>query len=192
MTTDTSDELDHMLTEGETLRWHDTPSFVPFLFRNGGNYAVVVAVLLVGPYVVWSLLPFPEGPPTPNGVLGLLFVALIARGILRYRNAEYAVTDDRLISFSGTVGRDYSSVEWRKVQDLEAEIGVIDELFDVGTIRASVAGGRNSPESESWDGVLFGQVPTPYAAVEQIEDARAISRDDASATPESDFQFPNA
>lgn len=68
-------------------------------------------------------------------VLGPFLVEL-----LRYRNTEYAITNQRLITQTGIIGLDTRFVELDKIQEVYVTVGFLDKIYGTGSIIAVTAG----------------------------------------------------
>lgn len=104
-----------------------------------------------------------------GGLSVVYWIIAIPAVMLLYRNAEYAVTDRRAIQLGGSVGRDYSSVEWGKVQDVQVQRGLLSKAFDTGVIELVTAGGTTTTTG---GGVSFMGVADPSAVLQTFENAR--------------------
>ncbi len=57
-----------------------------------------------------------------------------------FRNTEYLISNQRLITQTGAIGLDTRFVDLEKVQEVNVNVGVIDRLFGTGSIYAMTAG----------------------------------------------------
>ena len=55
---------------------------------------------------------------------------------LSYKNTEYAITNQHLITQTGAIGLDTRFVDLEKIQEVNVNIGFIDKLFGTGNIFA--------------------------------------------------------
>jgi membrane protein YdbS with pleckstrin-like domain len=172
MTVETMSEQLQRITEGEDVFWHAKPDKKAFILTRGLIYLVLLLVLVPSFFIFGSVLSFvgltdviilPVGVAGITALLFLLFAALIRN---QYNHLEYAVTDDRLIQFSGIIGRNYSTVKWEDVQDFETKVGPIDKIFGTGTITARPAGAS----STSHQGITYECVKHPYTITEELND----------------------
>lgn len=60
--------------------------------------------------------------------------------LMRYRNTEYMITNQRLITQTGAVGLDTRFVDLSKIQEVYVNIGLIDKVFGTGSVIAVTAG----------------------------------------------------
>lgn len=190
MVSEPTAQLRTILREGEVLRWHAGPRAAPIYAQHG-----VVGLLLLfffGPFLFFGLIfGFVIGEAAGNQALGpgmlilalgtgfLFLVGVPLSAKLRYDKAEYAATDERLIQFGGVVGRDYSTIKWENVRDVEANVGVIDRIFGTGSLQLTVAG-VGGPTGGG--GVKFAYVETPYEHLKTIENIMT----EVEAAPKAD------
>lgn len=194
MVSNGSEHLRRMLRDGESLRWRGKPSkrahyltnvlggFVAGIFLTFFVVSFSAPFLAIGVHALagagmldWIANLGPAGALAGAAGLALLVLGailgltlLVAR--LSYGHAEYAITEDRAVAFSGVIGRDFSTVDWTRVQDLEVDVGLLDKLFGTGTVRIKVAG-AGDPTTGS--GVSFRWIRNPYEVVNQLEPHRA-------------------
>jgi uncharacterized membrane protein YdbT with pleckstrin-like domain len=115
---------------------------------GAGTAATLVAVVVLGGLGIFGSLP-------------LAFVV----SHFRYKHAEYALTDDRVIANSGLIGRDSSTVSLGDVRDVDTKVGILDKIFDTGQLKVQVAGGQRS-------GVVLYYLEAPYDILDTFEQAR--------------------
>lgn len=174
--------LETILATDEDLLWHARPAW-----RSLACHYLLSGIplfVIIGPFLFFTLIlgTFALAIATQNFLLlatGFVLSATTTLGVIAgviyiaakrsYANAEYAVTNDRLIAFGGIFGRDYTSIQWDAIQDLEVTVGWLDTKFGTGTIEAITAGGDDS-------GVEFAYVPSPYEVLEAIESERRRHR----------------
>lgn len=168
--------LRRVLREDETLRWSSKPVkrawYVGHLVGFPLGFAVVIA-LVGGPFAAFYYVAeggFGVGLGTVltygGGVYLLLTLLVAASGLLAYRHAELAVTNDRVVRLGGIVGRDASSVSLADVRDVNVHVMPWDKVFGTGRIELQVAGGPGA-------GVRMSYVADPHDVLERIEAARA-------------------
>jgi uncharacterized membrane protein YdbT with pleckstrin-like domain len=59
---------------------------------------------------------------------------------MRYGNTEYMITDQRIITQTGAIGRDTRFVDLERIQEVYVKVGLIDKKFGTGTVLAVTAG----------------------------------------------------
>ena len=89
---------------------------------------------------------------------------------LAYKNTEYLISDQRLITQTGAIGIDTRFVDLEKIQEVYVRIGVFDRLFGTGSIMASTAGQVyiGMPQGSGWGGA-YGIRPSLSALKEPYE-----------------------
>ena len=60
--------------------------------------------------------------------------------LMRYRNTEYMITNQRLITQTGAVGLDTRFVDLDKVQEVYVKVGLMDKMFGTGSVIVVTAG----------------------------------------------------
>lgn len=176
-TIDRSEDLDRVLSDGEEVLWHGEPDrrslivgyivgAIPLLFFLGPMVFIptIFAVMMVGIAIEAGAAYLVVG-----FVVAAIFTLVVVFGGVyllakrAYNFAEYAVTDRRLITFGGFVGRDYSTVDWANVEDFEVNVGFVDDRYGTGSVSAVTAGSG---------GVSFSSIADPYAVLDTIESVR--------------------
>lgn len=132
----------------EKVLWQGKPIMKAFIFSSGifpatifGLFFLIVFLVFVlpswffgGDPMLWlPLLPFLLFP------LAMIFGPLIW-SLLAYKNTEYLISDQRLITQTGAIGLDTRFVDLEKIQEVYVRIGILDKLFGTGSIMASTAG----------------------------------------------------
>lgn len=174
VSTDHTEDLTRVLFDGEEVLWHGEPERRSLVV--GYLVGAIPLLLFVGPmvFIPTMFAVMVVGIAIEAGVAYLAVGFLIAVGVTllvvfggsyllaarAYDFAEYAVTDRRLIAFGGFVGRDYSTVDWRDVEDFEVNVGFVDDHYGTGSVSAVTAGSG---------GVSFSSIADPYAVLDTIE-----------------------
>ncbi|MFW6117633.1 MAG: PH domain-containing protein [Thermoproteota archaeon] len=143
------------LRADEKVLWRGKPVMLPFIVPTLAT--IPVGLIFLGFAVIWMRGATSVGAPRFFPLFGLPFV-LIGLGVtvgpsiwqlMRYRNTEYVITDQRLITQTGAIGLDTRFVDLDKIQEVYVKIGVIDKLFGTGSIQVLTAGevyvGRGRP-----------------------------------------------
>jgi uncharacterized membrane protein YdbT with pleckstrin-like domain len=108
----------------------------------GRSYLVVVGGLII--IAGAALLPLPS--PLIDlrwfvALLGALVVFVVVDvQYLRWRAESYTITDQRIITKRGVIGRFSRSVGLARVQDVTTSQGLLGRLFDYGTVEIDSAG----------------------------------------------------
>jgi len=183
-------DFDSVREPGETILWQGRPAFWPFVlhsvpFLGFGIFWVAMELGFIG------AMPAQSNGPT-NGV-ALLF-ALIMRtiplwGSLLYcayvvlvqGNTVYAYTNRRLMMRGGVIGTSFKSIDYDRIQELDVSVGIIDRLFNVGTVRA-FCGATTSKGARVYD--RFVSIPDPYEVYRGIKGVEVDVK--------TDWNYPNA
>lgn len=96
-------------------------TFIIPMASYGVPFGIMLFVLI--PFFIGFAFAF--GPPV------ILFFS--------YKNTEYAITNQRLITQTGAIGLDTRFIDLEKIQEVFVNIGVIDRLFGTGNIFAPSA-----------------------------------------------------
>jgi uncharacterized membrane protein YdbT with pleckstrin-like domain len=112
--------------------------------------------------------------------LALIFGPIIW-SFLAYRNTEYLLSDQRLITQTGAIGLDTRFVDLEKVQEVYVRIGVVDRLFGTGSIFAVTAGQvyvgwQQGPGGPGWGGSSIARpslasLREPYEVQKLLQEA---------------------
>jgi len=146
-----SSRLDKHLNADETVLWSGKPVKVPFLFLSiTFGLFVGIIVLTMGFVMYYITSTAPPGAVSPEvPFLFFLIAAIPGFGLIigiplwqfmRYRNTEYIITDQRIITQTGAIGLDTRFVDLDKVQEVYVKVGLIDKIFKTGSVIAVTAG----------------------------------------------------
>ena len=101
-------------------------------------------VIYTGHVSLWSLAPLI--------VLGLLTVAFFGLGLIfwiiafiRYKTAELAFTNKRVIAKFGFISRQTIELNISKVESIQVNQGILGRIFNYGTLVISGAGNPQAP-----------------------------------------------
>lgn len=129
-------ELDKVLSKGEKIMWEGLPQKQPFIASLFVSVviasAITVATLVFVMDQIIALLPPAIAPfAIPLLLLGFLCVVsgISLYGYLVYQNTYYAITDKRVILQSGIIGRDFKTIDFDRVTNVEVNVGLIDKIF---------------------------------------------------------------
>jgi membrane protein YdbS with pleckstrin-like domain len=141
-------QLTKHLQPDEKVLWSGKPVLIPFIFSGLIVIPVIGIVWLIfATFFVLSALSM--GANIFPFVFFSLFVLLMGLGIimgpllvelLRYKNTEYMITDQRIIAQTGAIGIDTRFVELNKIQEVYVTVGWLDKLYGTGSIVAVTAG----------------------------------------------------
>jgi len=166
------------LRADEVILWQGKPVKAPFLLA--GLVFIPIGSIFIGLGIYW-LYSLTSSHIT-NSVLSTPFQFFILFGIafmagppiiqsMRYRNTEYIITDQRLITQTGAFGLKTRFVDLDRIQEVYVHVGLIDRNFGTGSIIVSTAGG-----------VLMAAHPAllslkePYGVEKTLEEAMKRAR----------------
>lgn len=96
---------------------------------------------------------------------------------------DYVLTDRRIYIVSGLIGRDIQNIELYEISNLSVDVGWIESLREVGTVRLTPDSG-NSNSRSSVRGLRLKHIEDPYLVYKQIKQL--------SLDVTTDHQYPNA
>lgn len=118
----------------------------------------------------------------------LSIIGSIVATIIQSKNLYYAATDRRLIIQHGVIGLDYRSFEYTKIDDLYVKVGVIDKIFNTGSISLVTEYIVNNNRTKAFHRLIgeansFLAIDKPYEVFKKIQ---TISKD-----LRTDVYYPN-
>jgi uncharacterized membrane protein YdbT with pleckstrin-like domain len=176
--------LNRYLRANENIVWHAKPDWTSYVFRNILNP--------VAPFgIVWTALVFGTfsqvmSPGTPIFFL-LFFIPFLVVGplmifgpclsaVLSYGKIQYVITDQRIITQSGTIGVNTRFIELDKIQEVDVHIGAMDRLFGTGTVAVTTTAGlgygyqTNSNYTQFPNRCSFAALKNPYQVHEILNE----------------------
>ncbi|MEM1552436.1 MAG: PH domain-containing protein [Candidatus Bathyarchaeia archaeon] len=174
-------QLNKYLRQDEKILWSGKPEIVPFIFSGYAGFSLFGFVWLI--FVLIMIMSVPvTGAPSPFMFFAAFFILFglciiigpLTAELLRYKNTEYAITNQRLIAQTGVIGLDTRFVELDKIQEVYVTVGLLDKIYGTGSIIAVTAGyvpvGTPSPH-----GVLvrpaFRAIKNPYEVQRLLQEA---------------------
>jgi len=136
--------LDKLLRANEKVLWSGKPVKMPFILPGLG--AIPFGLIFMGFSIFWMMMASQGGGSF--WLFGLIFFFIgfgvsfgaPIRQLVAYRNTEYLITDQRLITQTGAIGLDTRYLDLDKIQEVYVQVGLIDKMFRTGTIFAVTAG----------------------------------------------------
>lgn len=145
------EQLARNLRVDEEILWQGKPVRAHFIFAGLVFIPVGLAFLSLCSISIFWLNDLEIGlgassPFTIFGALLILFGLVLAAAppiaqFMRYGNTEYIITDQRLITQTGSFGLKTRFIDLDKIQEVYVIVGLIDKFFGTGSIIASTAGG---------------------------------------------------
>lgn len=182
-------EFDAVKDNDETIYWTGQPKFVPFLAKG---IPFLIIGLLWGAFDLFFLMNMMSiGGGQPfiwifmllhlfpfyGSILNMFRLALV------HQNTFYAITSKRLMLRTGFFGIDFKAVDYDKIQNLEVNVGPLEKLFNVGTIRAFTG---EYTHTKNGTRPLFNEfiaIEEPYEVFKQIKQV--------SVDIKTDWNYPN-
>ena len=164
-----SEEFGQNVHDDESIAWVVTPDKNARLLKNvvqGIPGAAVAGVLVGGIAGIFAAGAL--GPQLAVVAGGLVFLGVVALALFAtvkqylFEETEYAMTDDRLIDYSGAFGRELSSVPLKGIQDAEYSTTFVEERFGVGDVTVDVHRG--------YDPIHLVAVADPAAVAREISE----------------------
>lgn len=182
-------EFDAVKDNDETIYWTGQPKFIPFLAKG---IPFLIIGLLWGAFDLFFLMNMMSiGGAQPfiwifmllhlfpfyGSILNMFRLALV------HQNTFYAITSKRLMLRTGFFGIDFKAVDYDKIQNLEVNVGPLEKLFNVGTIRAFTG---EYAHTKNGTRPLFNEfiaIEEPYEVFKQIKQV--------SVDIKTDWNYPN-
>jgi len=129
--------------------WSGKPVKLAFLFSGSGAGLfgpIVMVPIVLAFFGLWAaMFAMTGGAPFFFVLFFVLIVILGAASapvwqLMRYRNTEYMITNQRLITQTGAVGLDTRFVDLDKVQEVYVKVGLMDKIFGTGSVIVVTAG----------------------------------------------------
>lgn len=159
-------DINSVLDSNEQVLWRGVPSHWPFVLSS-------FALTFFG--IAWTGLVFifyflPQSLVIlylPHFWIGiLLIIGGPLYSLLVWRYTQYAITTKRVILESGVIGRDFRTVDFDQLANVEVNVGLVDRLFGTGSILMYTAGGAwAQPYSRRGGSVTapsFSHIKNPY------------------------------
>jgi len=190
---DPSGELAENLHADESAHWVIRPDKgARFLADAVGSFPVAAIGATLAGAVAFAVLPL-SGTARVLGAAGVAlgFVVLMYGGNAKtylFEETEYALTDDRLVDYSGAFGRTLSGVPLDGIQDAEYRTTYVEDRFDVGDVTVDTDKGYEAmrlravanPEAVARE---LSEVANAYRFVDDAGGAESASA--ATTTPAS-------
>lgn len=175
-------QLGKYLRQDEKILWSGKPEIIPFIFSRYAGLSLFGFIWLIFILLMITSMPITSAQPFPFMFFIAFFIlfglcialAPLLVEILRYRNTEYAITNQRIIAQTGVIGLDTRFVELDKIQEVYVTVGLLDKIYGTGSIIA-VTAGYVPVETPSRYGMLvrpaFRAVKNPYEVQRLLQEA---------------------
>jgi len=184
-------KLDERLNGKEEVLWRGKPVKKAFILP--GLASIPFGLIFLAFSIFWMWGATSAGAPAFFTLFGLPFILMgfaITFGpsiwqLMRYRNTEYMITNKRIIIQTGAIGLDTRFIEFEKIQEVYVQIGIIDKLFNTGTLYPMTAGFSGFVPSTGYEyGGRHGYRPSlaalkePYGVQKLLQEAIEKSKID--------------
>ena len=132
-------EFDKILDKKEEIFWEGNPKFWPFIFSAsiGTTIFGIIILIFMLPFIFFALINiFSEGTwgwlvfAMPHFWIGLVLAfGIPIYLILVHKHVHYAITNKRVLYQRGLIGRDFETVDFDQITNLEVNMGVVDKIF---------------------------------------------------------------
>jgi len=165
-----SADLDSNLASNERVTWVIGPDKSARLLTNLVTSAPGIGVVglilggILGGVIYGSTSDLALAVLAVVGAVVGLFVLAAASAAtdFLFDTTEYALTDDRLIEYSGTFGRELSSVPLAGIQDAEYDVSLVESFFDVGDVTVDT--------DPDYDSFRLEAVASPTAVAREVSE----------------------
>jgi len=172
--------LDKLLRANEKVLWSGKPVKMPFILPS--LMAVPFGLIFLGFSIFWMM----AASQTPGSFwlfglifffvgFGVVFGAPI-RQLVAYKNTEYLITDQRIITQTGAIGLDTRYLDLDKIQEVYVQVGFIDRMFGTGTIFAVTAGHVYVGRSGAFMRPSLAALKEPYEVQNILQEGIAKAR----------------
>lgn len=163
-------EFDKIL-DNEKVLWEGWPQFVPFVVSSLIIAPVALVLLAIG----WVALSDGLSSLFSSFFLLVGLVLLLALPVYRvfsHKHMHYAITDKRVILQKGLIGRDFVSVGFEIMEDVQVTVNLFDRLFgkNSGSVLIYVPStGKSKVPHRFW------HIEDPYSVFKQLERFRDLA-----------------
>jgi uncharacterized membrane protein YdbT with pleckstrin-like domain len=167
-TSEPSADLEKNVHGDETIQWVVRPHKTARLLRvvAGRFVAATIASVVLGAFAGGAVLATVGGRDTAAlaalGAFLLIFLVMIVKPLARYvfGRTEYALTDDRVVAYSGVFGRELSGIPLKGVQDAEYSVDAVGDRFEMGDVTLDTDRGYGT--------LTLSAIPKPAAVAREI------------------------
>ena len=183
-------EFESVTEPGEKILWQGKPVFLPFVLH-------AIPMLAFGMFwgafdlgLIGAVSRNPAHQASPSFLVFFLILhSFPAWGSILYSiylvlvhgNTLYAYTNRRMLMRGGLFATSFKSIDYDRIQELDVTVGLLDRLFDVGTVRA-FSGSLTSKGARIYD--RFVSIRDPYGVYRAIKGVEVDVK--------TDWNYPNA
>lgn len=162
-------EIPKILEQKEKLIYDCKPEYTPYI--TGTLFGTLIATAVIGVFIFFFFNSIFYA--VVAGIIILIIGFILSN--LAYQRTHYAITDKRVIIQSGIIGRDFKSIDYDKMQNVSADVGILGVIFKVGTVKIftgemeSVGGGKNGAPKIQPKYDEFNYINTPYEVLKKLQ-----------------------
>ena len=189
------DEIDKILSDGDKVLWRAQPVKTPWVISKTfglggqGTGSAALLVLLIPILTLLTALLFFSTSKTAAGkraipafdvstivsyfllLVGIILTLRLAFALLSYKVTAYAITNQRVISQSGIIGRDFKSVPFNSTTSPSLEVSWLGEKYGAGNIILGPAGVTYMKRGAMMAFNVLRWVPQPYEVMKILNKA---------------------
>ncbi|HOP65450.1 MAG TPA: PH domain-containing protein [Bacilli bacterium] len=140
--------FDKILTKDEKIFWSGKPckkayilykflKLLPIAILWGAiDFGFIFVLVKSNMESLWFIIPFFALHLAPVW----MWLGSIVTANRRWKNAQYAVTNKRIIIQTGFIGMEYKTIYYKEIKNVYLKIGIIEKLFGVGSIYFDTTG----------------------------------------------------
>lgn len=175
---------------GEKILWQGKPVFWPFVLHS---IPLLAFGLVWGGFDLGLLTSASSHAARSSGSVPMIIFLILhstpawgsilycAYLVLVHDNTLYAYSNRRMLMRGGVFATSFKSIDYDRILELDVTVGLIDRLFDVGTVRA-FSGSTTSKGARIYD--RFVSIPDPYGVYRAIKGVEVDIK--------TDWNYPNA
>ena len=162
-------EISKILEQKEKLIYDCKPEYPPYII--GTLFGTLIATVIIGVFIFFFFKSIFMA--VVAGIIILVIGFILSN--MAYQRTHYAITDRIAITQSGIIGRDFKSIDYDKMQNVSADVGILGVIFKVGTVKIftgemeSVIGGRNSAPTIQPKYDKFNYINSPYEVLKKLQ-----------------------
>jgi uncharacterized membrane protein YdbT with pleckstrin-like domain len=168
---------DKLLNDGESIVIDTHPHWWTF----AATVSQLVAVLIIGTVVAIKV----DNNVVTYIVIALILVATVRLGwtYLKWFTTDFVLTNDRLITRSGVLGRQTREIPLERINDLACHQGLFERLIGAGDLMVE-SGGERGQEKFSNVAHPFDVQNTIHRTIEAIQAGSSGPRASGDSIPE--------
>jgi membrane protein YdbS with pleckstrin-like domain len=182
-------EFRDILDNNERVIWSDKPHLLVHLATGFPLFIIGIIWGIMDSFLVGNFMMFEGGPFNFFSIFMLLHmmplwvgIGNMIRLIFIYRNTFFCYTDKRVIIKTGFMGVDYKTKDFYNIENVEVNVGPLENMFGVGTIRIDEEYVRTGKHSRRVGHRLYG-IQRPYEVFKALKETVMDIK--------SDINYPN-